>query len=305
MKRFATRRMLLLAAAVVGTVVIGGTALAGPAGAVKTFTGCLASGDGVIVKVKEGDTPKSPCSSGQALVRISGGDITKISVTGGLTLPNGGESGDVTIALDPKFSLPQSCANTQVAKWDGATQAWVCAADDDTTYSKGTGLDLTGTTFSIASDYRVKNTPDCPSGQFATGFEADGDIVCAAPASNGVSAFSGTVGVTALAGDTLVISKTLPAGRYVLSASVALINRDGNQVDDGYSRARCSIPGFDTGSHELVWPDEDFAEAKDSLSLSSAITHAGGAVELRCSEESADVDVWQATLTAIKVDSLG
>ena len=74
------RRALLLVLAALGVALIGGTALAGPAGAVKTFTGCLSSGDGSITKVKEGDSPKSTCSNGQTVVKLSGGDITKISV---------------------------------------------------------------------------------------------------------------------------------------------------------------------------------------------------------------------------------
>ena len=41
-----------------------------------------------------------------------------------------------------------SCANNQLAKWNGT--AWACAADQDTTYSAGAGLTLAGTVFSIA-----------------------------------------------------------------------------------------------------------------------------------------------------------
>jgi hypothetical protein len=38
----------------------------------------------------------------------------------------------------------------QVLKWDASTNAWIPAADNDTTYSAGAGLQLVGTTFSIA-----------------------------------------------------------------------------------------------------------------------------------------------------------
>ena len=41
-----------------------------------------------------------------------------------------------------------SCANNQVAKWNGT--AWFCAADQDTTYSAGAGLTLAGSVFSVA-----------------------------------------------------------------------------------------------------------------------------------------------------------
>ncbi len=45
-----------------------------------------------------------------------------------------------------------SCANGELAKWNGS--AWVCASDANTTYSNGNGLSLSGTTFSI-------NAPTC------------------------------------------------------------------------------------------------------------------------------------------------
>ena len=52
---------------------------------------------------------------------------------------------DPTVNALGKATL--SCASDQVAKWNGAE--WVCEDDIDTTYSAGTGLDLTGTTFSV------------------------------------------------------------------------------------------------------------------------------------------------------------
>lgn len=58
-------------------------------------------------------------------------------------LAGGGTSRDVTL------SLLTSCTANQVLKWNGTT--WACAADNDTTYSAGTGLSLVGTTFSVAN----------------------------------------------------------------------------------------------------------------------------------------------------------
>jgi hypothetical protein len=326
MKRFMRRRVVLLAAAAVGAVVIGGTALAGPAGAVKTFTGCLASNDGTITKVKEGDSPKSSCSSGQTVVKIAGGDITKISVTAGLTLPNQGESGDVTIGLDSKYTLPQSCtAPNVVPKWNGT--AWACAPDNDTTYSAGTGLDLGSNEFSVEEGYRLPQTcasgeaatrnpatgggaatwicdqyatadQSCTTGQFANGVTALGTLACAAPAaSGGTQVYSTTTtGAVTLAGRTSVLSKTLPAGKYILFAAVELINRD----LDSESTANCDMPGYATGPHDV----DEAAEA-ESLFLMSTIDHSSGSVLLACTETVANVDVDSATLVAIKVDSLG
>jgi hypothetical protein len=213
------RRKLLIGLVAVVTVAIGGSALAAQlAENVKTFTGCLASGDGVIVKVKEGTAPKSACSSGQTLVRISGGDITKLTVTGGLT--GGGDNGDITIGLDPAYSLPQSCTAGKIAEWNGT--AWICGTDNDTTYTDGTGLDLSGTQFSIAPAYRVKNTPDCDADRFATGFDGDGDIQCGAPPAPR-SHFEPQADPNVVVKDDYVdqevVRLRLPAGRYVLSAS--------------------------------------------------------------------------------------
>jgi hypothetical protein len=39
--------------------------------------------------------------------------------------------------------------------------------------------------------------------------------------------------------------------------------------------------------------------------LTSAVNHAGGAIELTCFEQAADVDILEAPLTAIRVDSIG
>jgi hypothetical protein len=41
-----------------------------------------------------------------------------------------------------------TCASGQLAKWNGT--AWACATDQDTTYTAGAGLDLSGSVFSLA-----------------------------------------------------------------------------------------------------------------------------------------------------------
>jgi hypothetical protein len=292
-------RALGIALAVVG--LLSGTVAAGHLQVgVKSYTGCLVSKDGVIIKIKEGEAPTSPCSGGMVQVHFGGGDITSISVTGALT--GGGDNGAVTIGLKPEFTLPTGCESGEIAEWNGT--AWDCGIDNDTTYSPGVGLDQEGTTFHIAPSYRVKNTPDCSTGQFATGFDSSGTIQCAAPAA-GTNAgfFSRTSGPVSVAGTTTILSETLPAGNYLLFAHINANNPTFN--NDEHAEGRCQIPG-DTAS--LTIPDDfdlDTTVANTNLALVGAVVHGGGAVALTCTEVTGNFDVESATLSAIKVDSLG
>jgi hypothetical protein len=278
------------------------TALAGPAVAghlaegVKSYTGCLVSKDGVIIKIKEGAAPSSPCSGGMVQVHFGGGDITSISVTGALT--GGGDNGAVTIGLKPEFTLPTGCDAGEIAEWNGT--AWACGVDSDTTYTAGTGLDLTGTTFGIEPAFRVKNQPDCTTGQFATGFDGDGDIVCVAPpappAATQIKAYSTHLpgDYFELAGTETVLSLNLPAGTYLLFATVDARNID----NDSSSRIQCLLPNYNSAGIDIDQSGEE------SLALNSSITTSGGAVNLDCAELAANVDLLRATLQALKVDTI-
>jgi hypothetical protein len=271
---------------------------------VKSYTGCLSSGDGSIVKVKEGDAPKSACSSSQTLVHLSGGDITKVSVTGGLT--GGGENGEVTIGLDPKFSLPQNCtAPTNVAKFNGT--AWVCASDDDTTYSSGTGLDLTGTVFSIEPAYRVKNDSDCSSGQFATGFASSGAIECAAPAATSLTAVSDTQtdpdGEGIPDDDTYhTFASVSPAAGTYLVIAEGVVFSEGNV--DQFRGVNCSIRNAGTTVDTMRLVDNNLDdEGMFPFALSAITTLSSGALELACSaNDGADgLQLEHAAINALKV----
>jgi hypothetical protein len=307
------RRWLLGGAVALAAIALGGTALAAQfVGDVKTFTGCLSAGDGVIVKVKQGDAPKSACSSGQTLVRISGGDITKISVTGGLT--GGGDNGDVTIGLDPAFSLPQSCAAGKIAKWDGS--AWVCGTDSDTTYTAGTGLDLSaGQQFSVEPTYRVKNTPDCSEGQFATGYDSSGEIVCGtppAPTSTGVEVWQKTAGtgnaIDLPDGEGVdLVTMTLPAGTVLITA-VAIV-RDESGVGDDQVAAHCRLRD---GAFATLPVTDGFVDIGEGQTLPGATVVVHGLVSLAstttvrftCFGSGGHNKAEQVTVTALKVGTV-
>jgi len=109
--------------------------------------------------------------------------------------------------------------------------------------------------------------------------------------------FQGTSGNVQVAGEMTIISKTVPAGKYVLVARVSASNEDFLESD---AIGSCDIPGDSVG----VRMAED-GDGGEELALTSAITHGGGAIELKCNEASGNFDVDSASLTGVKVDSLG
>lgn len=139
-------------------------ALAGIASAavtVPTYTGCYNASSGTINKLALGFAPQMSCNAGDVQVSVSAGDITKVSVSGGLV--GGGDNGDLTITLDPKYSLPQNCGLNQIPKI--GANGWTCANDENTTYTAGTGLSLSSGAFSVSSGYQLPQ--NCSDGSVA------------------------------------------------------------------------------------------------------------------------------------------
>jgi hypothetical protein len=120
-----------------------------------------------------------------------------------------------------------------------------------------------------------------------------------------VPAYGATAGRTVFGYPDFTLAKTLPAGKYVLHASVDI---QGYGSTSGYmggiSVVDCSIPGFKTASYYLS-PNGTYGSQMESLSLNSTVDHPGGALTLRCERSWNDAVVLDASLTAVKVGSLG
>ena len=294
-----TRRRLLVlaAAAALAVAAVAGTAIAALSGSVKTYTGCVVTSSGAITKVKEGDSPLGgTCATGSVPIRLSSGDITKVSVGTGLT--GGGDNGDVSIGLDPKFGLRQDCASDQILKWDGS--AWSCAADNDHTYTKGTGLDLNGGEFSISPDYRVKNTPDCASGQFATGFDSSGAVQCAAASARPGVWIKRVSHADAPQTDdkATVATLSVPAGSYYVSVTA---NAQDDFHGDNQTAIECELSGGGMAT-EVDGSNDDFGFPGLGIAGSDVASFAAaGTISFDCKSWNGSDHLQDVRLTALEV----
>jgi hypothetical protein len=310
--RWSRRRLVASSLVAVSVAALAGTALAGHVGSgVTSYTGCLVPKDGVIIKVKAGDAPASPCTAGMTQVHLSGGDITKISVTGGLT--GGGDNGEVTIGLDPKYGLPQGCDSLQFPM--KSSSGWTCAD-----HELGTGLSLSravgsgggSITYGIASQYRVQNTPDCSSGQFATGFADDGTIQCSAPATPSLQPYGATQSEPGFASGAGVpdngawhtyAAATVPAGTYLLTGKGVLVQGDddiGFRSPDGIG---CRLAMGSQPIDRIGFAPKDNEPDDYGFSLTGTVTTSGGEIVLQCqAEDDADqVEVSFARFVALRI----
>jgi hypothetical protein len=269
-KKIGLRPALAVGAAIVILAVLATTAFA--VDSVITYTGCLntsGSGAGNVSKVKAGDNPLSQCSSGQTQIRLSSGDIT--SVTAGSGLTGGGTNGAVTLGLSGGYTLPQDCSSGQVAKSDGSN-AWACGNDNDTTYSAGTGLSLSGNEFSLAPAYRTEVW----------------------------RAYKGGTEPAAAPSQTEVVSLDLPAGAYLVNVTGNFETADHDLIDvncvltDGFNNPTvgAKVKGDSVGT------GVPFA-LQDVASLSSS-----GSVSFYCSSYADAQDVNGVLMTATRVGAV-
>ena len=315
--RWMHRRALAVVVGAVCVVLLTGTALAGhETSGVKSYTGCLVTASGTLTKITEGNTPAAACTTGQVLAHFSGGDITKITAGSGVTVtPTGGNNGEVTIAVDAAHSLPQGCSITEFAMKSGSS-SWICAD-----HSSGTGLQLSTSIvsgegeveYAIGPSYRVKNTPDCPSGRFATGFDNDGEIQCAAPGS--LSSFDVVQvgypeGEQPIASDGVyhdLVSVTInanSAGTYLLTAKGSL--ESSGDADD-FHEAQCAIRKNSTSVDQISILSDTLQDVRNSPWALTAVTTAlsGDVLKLSClaDTEADGVSIEEARIVGVKIGS--
>jgi len=302
--------MLAMASAATALMVVAGTAIAGHIGSdVKSYTGCLSVSGGTLTQIKEGNAPLFACGKNMVEAHFSGGDITAVRTPAGSGLTGGGENGALSLSLDAGHSLPQGCDSFEFPMKNSA--GWVCADHEN-----GTGLALTrsllstgnSVEYAIASAYRVKNTPDCSSGQFATGFDSDGDIQCTAPPAATLQAFSAPQanfdsgqGIPDDGAFHVMASVTVPAGNYVITAK-GRITSAGN-VDD-FSSTECQIQSGATIYDSMRWGSVTIDDnPSTTLALAGLGQSAGGTIALACAADSGadDVGLEEGRLVVMKV----
>ncbi len=325
----APRRNLPRWVALVGLILVaagaGGAFAAFPQDSVAVYTGCLTTGGagGQISAVAvSATTPLKPCNSNQALIHFSGGTITQITAGPGLT--GGGNDGYVTLGLDGKYTLPQGCTAGKIVKWDGS--GWVCG--DDQTYSNGTGLDLSGNTFSINPYYRLPTfcaegespTPlasgfwgcqsvvgapqSCGGGTFVNGVDLQGNLSCAAPAP---PPSGPDVWVTRRPGwidtpqdmSTTLTKLSLPAGTFALQAQFTASNDGGG---DDAVHLDCS---FSVARGDEMRVDEEGGNPTIPFSLTDVTTLAAPTVvTLDCADGGGSDHVEDVVMTATAVGTV-
>lgn len=303
MKRLRFSRPWAVVSVLAIAIVVAGGAYAGHQDAnVVSYTGCLnTSGDsaGNVLKIKAGDSPLKPCSSGQVQFHFSGGDITAVRTPGGSGLTGGAENGAVTLGLTDQQKLP-SCSQGQIPEWNGS--AWACGADDDTKYTAGTGLDLSGgNQFSILQRYQLPQS--CSNGQVAKS-NGSGSWNCANDENNGFPpAFAAGESDDIVQGT--VIKKTLPAGTYVIFAKVEAVNTDeddsvfvncllkvGQATLDTVTNHLIDEATTESSTHEVIVLQTDLSIGEDTL------------VRVDCNASESTVKFRERKLTAIRVASV-
>ncbi len=144
------------------------------------------------------------------------GDITDIQTGAGSGLTGGVTSGAVSLSLETSFKLPQSCANGQVPKSNGAG-AWTCAADVTVTNAWTQG----GNAFGAAG---VIGTTDAQSLTVQSG---GGQISVLVSGGSGLRVLANSSGANIVNGDASNTIGNSGGGLRGVTVSGGTVNRGG------------------------------------------------------------------------------
>ncbi len=158
-----------------------------------------------------------------ALVDLAFTPLT--AVTTNATLTGNGTAGT------PLGIAQQGATNGQVLKWNGS--AWLPATDAGTTYTAGTGIDITSTTISNTGD--LSNTNELQTISAASNVvtlsAGGGTVTIAGAGINSVSTASNTITVTGTEVDGSTTNEIQTVSRNVATNNIVTLSLSGGTVN--------------------------------------------------------------------------